>query len=70
MPIKRQEDVVQFEVPIDDSFGVEVLQGEQDFAGVELGLSKGELFLLYMEHEVAAGNILHNEINAGLGLET
>lgn len=70
MPIKRQEDVVQFQVPIDNPFRVEVLEGEQDLTSVEFGLSQCELFLLDVKHEISAGDVLHDEVDPCLRLET
>lgn len=70
MTIKRQEDVVQLQISINDTLGMEVLQRKQNFTGVELGLSKGELLLLDVKHEISSRNILHDKVDSGLGLET
>lgn len=48
---------------------MEVLEGQQDFAGVELGLTQGELLPLDVQHEVPATDVLHHEVDAGFSLE-
>jgi hypothetical protein len=49
-----EEDVFWFEVAVDDVPGVEVLDGEEDFAGVELGHFFGELLAAAQEVEELA----------------
>lgn len=68
--VKREQDVVQLEIPIDDAFGVEILECKQDLAGVELRLSESEMLLLDVEHEIASRDVLHDEVHPRLGLET
>jgi hypothetical protein len=70
MTIKRQEDVIELQISIDNALGVEILQRKQDFTGIELGLSKGELLLLDVKHEISSRNVLHDKVDSGLGLET
>lgn len=68
--IKSQEDIVQLQVAVDDTLRVEILKGKQDLARVELGLAKRELLLLDVQHQVAARDILHDEVHTSLGLKT
>jgi len=49
---------------------MEVLQRKQNFTGIVLGLSEGELLLLDMKHEISSRNILHDKVDSGLCLET
>jgi hypothetical protein len=55
--------------PVDDTFGVEILQSEEHLTGVELCLTEGELLLLDVKHEIASTDVLHDKVNTGLGLE-
>ena len=49
---------------------MEVLESEQNLSGVELGLTEGELFPLDMKHEISSRDVLHDEVDSSLGLET
>ena len=57
-------------IPVDDTVSVEVLESEQDLRGVELGLSQRELLTLNVQHEITTADVLHDEINTSLRLET
>lgn len=70
MPIQRQEDIVEFQIPVYNPLGMEIFQGEEYFASVVFSLSECELFLLDVKHEIAAGYVFHDEVDAGFGLET
>ena len=48
---------------------MEILQSQEHLASVELCLPKGELLALDMEHKIASTDILHDEVDARLGLE-
>jgi hypothetical protein len=54
MTIKRQENIIELQISINNALGVEILQRKQDFTGIELGLSKGELLLLDVKHEISS----------------
>ena len=49
---------------------MEVLESEQDLRGVELGLSQRELLTLDVQHEITTADVLHDEIDTSLRLET
>lgn len=55
--------------PVDDAVLVKVLEGEEDFGGVELGAPRGELFPLDMKHKISTRDVLHDKVDPGLGLE-
>lgn len=56
--------------PIDDAILVKVLECKQHFGGVELSPPRCKLFALDVEHEVSARDVLHDKVDASLGLET
>lgn len=70
MPIESQQNVVQLEISVDDALRVEVLEGEENLAGVELGLAEGELLLLDMKHQISSRDVFHDKVHSGLCLET
>ena len=49
---------------------MEVLEGQKHFRRVELRLSQGELFALDVQHEITSADVLHDEVDTRLGLET
>lgn len=68
--IKGQEDVVQFQITVNDTMLVEVLQCQTDLGSVELRSLQSELTTLDVKHEITAGDILHDKVDPCLGLET
>ncbi len=48
---------------------MEVLEGQKYFRCIELGLSKGELLPLNVQHEVTTTDILHDKVHPCLCLE-
>ena len=70
MSVQRQKDVVQFQVAVNDSVLVEILQGQAYFGGVELGSLQAELSPLDVQHEIATRDVFHDKVDASLGLET
>lgn len=67
-----QQDVFGFEIAIDEAEKVEVFEGQQHFGGVELGHGlRQALFglLLQCSEELAAGAVLHDEVDVLFGLE-
>jgi hypothetical protein len=70
VPIKRQENIVQLQVAVDDAVLVEVLQRETNLSGVELRALGAELPALDVQHEIAAADVLHDKVHARLRLET
>jgi hypothetical protein len=42
VPLLVEHDILRFEVAVDDVLTVEVLQGQQDFAGVNFGFALWE----------------------------
>ena len=69
MPVKGKEDVVEFEIAVDDPLCMEILECQQHLACVILRLTQGELLLLDVKHEIAARDIFHDEVHPRLGLE-
>ena len=49
---------------------MEILEGQKHFRRVELRLSQGELFALDVQHEITSADVLHDEVDTRLGLET
>jgi hypothetical protein len=49
---------------------VEVLQRQEYFTRIELGLSKRELLLLNVQHEITSADVFHDEIDTSFRLET
>ena len=70
MPIEPQQNIVQLQIPVNDTLGMEVLQRQQHLARIKLGLSEGELFLLNVQHQIPTRHILHDKVHPRLGLET
>lgn len=68
--IEGQKDVIELEISVDDTLRMEVLEGEQYLACVEFGLTKCELLLLNVKHEITTRNVLHDKVDSSLGLET
>ena len=60
MSIKRKQDIIQLKIAVDNPVRVEVLEGQQDLGGVELGLAKGELLALDVQHEITTADVLHD----------
>lgn len=70
MPLEIQQDVIQLQIPVDDSLLVQKDQSGPYLGGVELGaLFRESAALLYVEHEVAAVQVLHHEEQMRLSLE-
>ncbi len=55
--------------PIDDTFGVEILQRKKHFTCIKLGLPKRELLFLDVQHEIPSADVLHDEVDSCLRLE-
>ena len=49
---------------------MEVLKSKEDFTSVKLGLSERELFLLDVQHKISSRDVLHDEVDTSLRLET
>jgi len=63
-------DVFGFEVTVDDVVGVEVLQREDDFRGVEFYAVFGEAPLLFqMEEKLSSRDVLHDHVDLAFTLE-
>jgi hypothetical protein len=70
VPIKRQENVVQFQVTVDDAVLVEVLQSQTHLGSVKLRSLGAKLSALDVQHEITTADVLHDEVHPGLRLET
>ena len=69
MPVKSEENIVEFQVTIDDSILVKVFEREAHLGGVKLRALEPKLTTLDVQHEITTGNILHDKVDASLGLE-
>jgi hypothetical protein len=69
VPIKRQENVVQFQVTVDDAVLVEVLQSQTHLGSVKLRSLGAKLSALDVQHEITTADVLHDEVHPGLRLE-
>lgn len=83
--VQGKENVIQFQIAIDDTILVEVFESETDLRSVEpnhsqfkshrrqkedlLGTFGAELTSLDMQHQITSANIFHDEIDSGFGLE-
>lgn len=67
--VQSEEDIVKLQVSVDDALLVEVLQSEQNLSSVELGSFRRELLFLDVQHQVTTADVLHDKVNACLGLE-
>jgi hypothetical protein len=56
-------------LPVDDSIGMEILQGEKNLRRIKLRLPKRKLLPLDMQHKIPSTDVLHYEIHSGLSLE-
>ena len=68
--VECEENVVEFQITVDDTVFVEVLQGKADLGGVELCALGTELASLNVQHQITTRHVLHDKVDAGLGLET
>lgn len=57
-------------LPVNDTLAVEVLQRQEHFTRIELGLSKRELLLLDVQHQITSADVFHDEIDTSFRLET
>jgi hypothetical protein len=64
------EDLRHDDIPVNDALAMEVLQCQKNLTSVKLGLSKRELLLLDMQHEITSADVFHDEVDSGLRLET
>lgn len=68
--LKVQQHIVQLEIPIHNAFLVQEIQARPDLGGVEARMRLREpAGLLYVEHQVAAVEVLHDEEEVRVGLE-
>ena len=56
-------------LPVDDTVGMEVFKREQDLGSIELCLPERELLALDVQHEITAGDVLHDEVDTRFSLE-
>jgi len=49
---------------------MEILESEKDLRSIELGLPQGELLSLNVQHQITSTDVLHDEVDASLSLET
>jgi hypothetical protein len=69
VPVERQENVVQLQVAVDDAVFVKVLQRQAYLGRVKLRALGAKLPALDVQHEIAAADVLHDEVHPGLRLE-
>lgn len=86
MSVQSQENIVKLQVTVDNTVLVEILERQTDFSGVEsvivssiphniktqdlLSALGAELAALNVQHQVTTTDILHDEVDSGLSLET
>jgi hypothetical protein len=56
-------------LPVNNSVRVKIFQSQEDLRSIKLGLAKGELFSLYVQHKVSTAYILHHKIHPRFCLE-
>jgi len=54
-------DIVRFNISVNDSLGMAVVQGSQDFENVESNIKISEALIKRSEVHISSVNILHNE---------
>ncbi len=70
VPVGSYQNILRLEVPVDYVLGVEVLQSQDQLAGVKPGVVLGEPLHLWEEiEELSSGTVLQNEVEFFLVLK-
>ena len=69
MSVKSKKNIVKLQITVDDAVLMEILQRQAHLCCIELRSLRTELTPLDMKHKVTTADVLHHEIDPGLGLE-